>query len=70
MGISFYIPMFWFYIPLGLTLFCTGLCLLINTSQDQSGAGMVLLVLIPVSVLLNLVAWLIYFAVRSFIGIL
>ncbi len=70
MNIAFHIPMFWYYIPLGVTLFCVGLMLLINTSQDNSGKGMVLLFVIPVSVIVNLVLWLLYFMARSFWGIL
>jgi len=43
--------------------------LIISSGSDTSGAGMVLLFFIPLSGVVILIVWLIYFMIRSFFGI-
>jgi len=69
MGVSFYIPLFWFYIPLGITIAVALFYVILANSNDTSGAGMVGFFLMVPSAGIIVLSWMIYFACGMFLGI-
>lgn len=59
----------WFLVPLAINALTIILYLIISNSQDRSGAGLVLFVLIFPAIFVNLIAWIIYLAIGITFGI-